>query len=100
MLFRAISQYNNIVFGNKVNINKRALARYEISVNAVASGFIETGLLTCILNKIEEKILDQTPLRCFGRPEEVAETVIFLLSNDFITGEVINVDGGLWSHMP
>lgn len=70
------------------------VARRNITVNAVAPGFIETGM-TEDLNEKEFKAM--VPMRRFGKPEEVAEVVGFLASpaSSYITGEVISVSGGL-----
>lgn len=76
----------------------RELAGKGITVNAVAPGFIETGMVAGIPNDVKERIFAQIPLRRFGRPEEVAEAVVFLASDDssYITGHVLNVNGGMY----
>lgn len=71
-------------------------APYGIRVNGVAPGFIETNM-TSHFNKIEkENIIQNTPLKRLGQPEDVANAVYFLASDNssFITGEIINVNGG------
>ena len=69
-------------------------AQRDVTVNAVAPGFILTDM-TKELNEAELKEL--IPMRRFGTPEDVAGVVAFLLSDDasYITGEVININGGL-----
>jgi 3-oxoacyl-[acyl-carrier protein] reductase len=75
----------------------REVASYNIRVNAVAPGFIETDMLSGLRDDYKEKIKDSIPLRRFGRPSEVALAVRFLLSDSssFITGQTIILDAGL-----
>jgi 3-oxoacyl-[acyl-carrier protein] reductase len=75
----------------------KEVAPYNIRVNAVAPGFIETDMLMQLHEKQRVKVLDEIPLGRFGMPEEVARTVLFLVSNEaaYITGQVIQIDGGL-----
>jgi 3-oxoacyl-(acyl-carrier-protein) reductase len=72
-------------------------ARYNITVNCVAPGFIETDMLSKVPDEYKQKILDRIPLRRFGTPEDVARAVRFLCTDgDYITGEVISVNGGVY----
>jgi 3-oxoacyl-[acyl-carrier protein] reductase len=72
-------------------------ARYEVTVNAVAPGFIDTGILEAVPEEQIRRQLELVPLRRMGRPEEVAELVAFLASEaaGYITGQTIRIDGGL-----
>ncbi len=76
----------------------RELAPAGIMVNAVAPGFIETEMLGRVPEKVRERLLAQIPMRRFGRPEEVAQAVLFLASEraSYITGHVLNVNGGMY----
>jgi 3-oxoacyl-[acyl-carrier protein] reductase len=76
----------------------RELARKNVTVNAVAPGFILTSMVRNIPDEVKEKIIKQIPLGRFGEPEEVAKAVIYLASDDaaYITGHVLNINGGMY----
>lgn len=69
-----------------------------ITVNAVAPGFIGTDMLKSVPDKIMDKILAQIPMGRLGKPEEIASAVTYLVSPEagYITGQVIDVNGGLY----
>lgn len=75
----------------------KELGSRNITVNAVAPGFIPTALTDVLSEEQKQAILKATPLGRFGAPEEVAYAVSFLASDEaaFITGAVLSVDGGL-----
>ncbi|HUE23048.1 MAG TPA: 3-oxoacyl-[acyl-carrier-protein] reductase [Bryobacteraceae bacterium] len=74
------------------------MAPREITVNAVAPGFIDTDMTAVLTDELKEKLLAQVPLRRLGRPEEIAAAVRFLASDEagYITGHVLNVNGGMY----
>ena len=75
----------------------KELAGKGITVNAVAPGFIETEMVESIPEKLRQRLLDQIPLRRFGKAEEVARAVVYLVSSDgdYITGEELSMNDGL-----
>jgi 3-oxoacyl-[acyl-carrier protein] reductase len=75
----------------------KELGRKGIRVNAVAPGFIYTPMTASIPEKILDMMKEKTPLKRLGKPEDVANTLLFLSSDEasFINGAVISVDGGL-----
>lgn len=69
-----------------------------ITVNAIAPGFIETEMISLIPEKIRARLLEQIPMRRFGRTEEVARACVYLCSadGDYITGSELSINGGLY----
>jgi len=70
---------------------------YNLTVNAVAPGFVETEMTAELGDKIRAKYMDMIPLQRFGTPDEVAKVVLFLLSDEsqYITGQTLQLDGGM-----
>ncbi len=75
----------------------RELAARGITVNAVAPGFIETDMTDELSDRVKEAILNSVPLKKMGKPEDVANLVAFLSSDEaaYVTGQIVNVDGGM-----
>jgi 3-oxoacyl-[acyl-carrier protein] reductase len=75
----------------------REVASRQITVNAVAPGFIPTTLTNDLSPDLKDAILKATPVGRMGRPEEIASAVVFLASDEaaYITGQVLAVDGGM-----
>ena len=73
------------------------LASRNVTVNAIAPGFIETDMSEAIRNKAGDRIKKVIPMRRLGQPDDIARAAVFLASADsaYITGQVITVDGGL-----
>ena len=74
------------------------LAGRNVTVNAVAPGFIETDMTAALNEKVRQEFMARIPAGRLGRPEEVAETVAFLAGEGaaYITGQTIHVNGGLY----
>ncbi len=75
----------------------KELASRNILANCIAPGFIATDMTAVLSDDVKEKINEQIPLKKMGTPEEVANAVYFLANeeNTYITGQVLNVDGGM-----
>jgi 3-oxoacyl-[acyl-carrier protein] reductase len=75
----------------------REVASRNITVNAVAPGYIVTDMVQNLPEEVQKSVLEHIPLARFGAPEDVAEAVAFLCSDGagYITGQVIGIDGGL-----
>jgi acetoacetyl-CoA reductase len=72
-------------------------AKYNITVNTVAPGFTETEMLAEVPQKVRDKLLARIPMHRFGQPDEVARAVLFIATEgDYITGQQININGGIY----
>ncbi len=76
----------------------RELAKRNITVNAVAPGFIETDMTAELSEKSRESLVQQIPLERLGAPEDIANAVFFLCSplSTYVTGHVLSVNGGMY----
>jgi 3-oxoacyl-(acyl-carrier-protein) reductase len=76
----------------------KELAAKGVTVNCVAPGFTETEMVAAIPEKVKNKLLDQIPMKRFGKSEEVARACVFLCSKDgdYITGAELSINGGLF----
>jgi len=76
----------------------KELVSKGITVNCVAPGFTETEMVMAIPEKVRMKLLDQIPMKRFGRSEEVARACVYLCSKDgdYITGAELSINGGLF----
>ena len=77
----------------------KELGSKNINVNAISPGFIETEITDVLSDTIKDKYKEIIPLSRFGSPEDVAKAVLFLASDDssYITGEVLKINGGLYT---
>lgn len=77
----------------------KELGPRNITVNAVSPGFIETDITKDLSQKIKDAYIAAIPVGRFGKPDDVAKTVAFLVSDEasYITGEVVKVNGGLYT---
>ena len=72
----------------------REVAARNIRVNCIAPGFIESDMTDVLPEKIKEASLALIPMKRFGTPEEVADVALFLAGQEYLTGQVITIDGG------
>jgi acetoacetyl-CoA reductase len=73
------------------------LARYDIMVNAVCPGFVNTEMWRSVPGNIQEQILDRIPMHRVAEPEEIARGVRFLVTEaDYMTGQSLNINGGIY----
>ena len=73
----------------------RELARHNIRCMGIAPGFISTDMVASMKPEALEKMTAQIPLRRLGTPEEIAATAVFIFENDYLTGRIIETDGGI-----
>ncbi|HEM3641628.1 TPA: 3-oxoacyl-[acyl-carrier-protein] reductase [Streptococcus suis] len=73
----------------------REVAGRNVRVNAIAPGFIQSDMTDVLSDKIKEAITAQIPMKRFGATEELADVAVFLAKQEYLTGQVIAVDGGL-----
>jgi 3-oxoacyl-[acyl-carrier protein] reductase len=78
--------------------NARELAKRNVTVNAVAPGFIATDMTDALPEQVRQELAAQIPLERLGSPEDIANAVLFLASDQsgYITGQVIGVNGGMY----
>jgi NAD(P)-dependent dehydrogenase (short-subunit alcohol dehydrogenase family) len=73
------------------------LAKYNVTCNALAPGFTETDMLAKVPENVQAQIRARIPMGRFGQPQEIAKAVLFLAADgDYITGQQINVNGGVY----
>jgi len=100
-MFGGKGQVNYAASKAGVNAMTRVLAlelgRKNITVNAIAPGMIETEMSGVVRNLAGDNIKSRIPLSRFGKPEDIAEVALFLVSDraNYVTGQVITIDGGL-----
>lgn len=73
----------------------KELARYGIRVGCIAPGYINTEMVAKIRPEVLEKVIQNIPAGRLGDMEEISKTVQFIIGNDFFTGRIIEVDGGM-----
>jgi 3-oxoacyl-[acyl-carrier protein] reductase len=73
----------------------RELARYDIRTGAIAPGFVATPMVATMKAEMLEMMLEPVPLQRLGQPHEIAHAARFIFENEFFTGRVLEVDGGL-----
>jgi acetoacetyl-CoA reductase len=72
------------------------VARSGITVNAICPGYVETAMLAAVPEKVRQAVLERIPMGRFGRPEDIARCVRFLVTEgEYVTGQALHVNGGL-----
>ena len=82
------------VIGFSKSIAREVAAR-NVRVNVIAPGFIESDMTAVLSDKIKDAMMGQIPMKRFGQAEEVAEVAVFLANQEYLTGQVLAIDGGL-----
>lgn len=86
--------------GGMISFTKSAaleMARYNVCVNAICPGFMETDMFSAVPDEVREKIKARIPLSRIGDPQEVAKAVRYLVvDGDYITGQTLNINGGIF----
>jgi len=72
----------------------KELARSRIRVNAIAPGFIKTEMVASMKPEILDKMAAGIPVQRLGEPNEIADTAVFIVQNDYVNGRVLEIDGG------
>jgi 3-oxoacyl-[acyl-carrier protein] reductase len=73
----------------------RELGRFGIRCGAIAPGFIETPMTATMKPEAIDRALSMVPLRRWGQPEEIAHSARYIIENDFFSGRVVEIDGGV-----
>ena len=73
----------------------REVANRNVRVNALAPGMIESDMTAILSDKVKEATLAQIPMKHFGQADHIADATVFLAGQDYLTGQVLAVDGGL-----
>ena len=73
----------------------KEVAGRGIRVNVIAPGFIASDMTDAIPEKMKDSILGKIPMKRIGKPEEVAKVAVFLAEQEYLTGQVIAIDGGM-----
>ena len=73
----------------------KELAQRGITCNAIAPGFVETDMTDVLAEETKQEMLKAIPLKRYGTVDDIASAAVFLAKNTYITGQVLNVDGGM-----
>jgi len=71
-------------------------AKYGITVNNICPGFIGTEMVSAMPENVLNNIMEKIPMKTLGSPEDIANGVLFLIENKYITGQCLNINGGLY----
>lgn len=82
------------IIGLTKSIAKELAAR-GVTCNAIAPGFVETDMTAALSEDLQKQMLETIPLKRYGQVDDIAQAAVFLAKNTYITGQVLNVDGGM-----
>lgn len=82
------------IIGLTKSVAKEMAAR-GVTCNAIAPGFVETDMTNVLTDEQKEKMMEVIPLKRYGQVEDIAQAAVFFAKNTYITGQVLNVDGGM-----
>ncbi|EJF00754.1 3-oxoacyl-[acyl-carrier-protein] reductase [Liquorilactobacillus mali KCTC 3596 = DSM 20444] len=82
------------IIGLTKTIAREGAVRH-IRCNAIAPGMIKSDMTSVLDQKVKDQVLTEIPLGRFGETQEIAQTAVFLAQNEYVTGQVITVDGGM-----
>lgn len=73
----------------------REVAGRNVRVNVIAPGFIESDMTDVLSDKVKEAMMGQIPMKAFGTVDQVADVAVFMVRQDYLTGQVLAIDGGI-----
>ena len=94
---RQITRHPKPVLSGLQNLRQKELASRQITVNAIAPGYIDTDMTAVLSDSVKESVQSSIPLKRMGTAQDIAQAAVFLASDkaSYITGQVLSVNGGM-----